>query len=996
MKIISRIKPALGYLKGSLLGVWIFCFFNNLHAQTPVFRYYNEESGLSDHTVYALYKHHNGQVFIGTGSGVDLFDGLNLLPLNRHDQTVRDIVAYHKDTIIVVRSNSVLLINTTNYTFREADFSDSIDNSLNGAVVVGNTLYCSSNNGLVRISLENFHYQLLSKDHLDKEGEPFRTFRKSIVYDPISRSIYMGHRLGLIQYSLVSGSIYSEKNNPAQNRLLLGKNLLGEMVYQDGSIWLLADERNILEYQITENITTKHPLPAHFPDVKQIFPDGEYVGLRLTQDSFAFFNVQSGRFYRPEAEPGKTFAGFRMMHLSAEMLLFAGVKGIAVLENHARPVELLFDLSEDFGGRTEFQEVIRLHDGYYIHFKEGLAEYDSRRNTCTPLYPEYGVKTIYQIRAINADTLLLAGSGGYECYNVVSRKFFKPAWFDSSTEQVMKEKSILSMHYDSVSGRLVMNVNREGTFMVNLKNGKRWKWNGSEHGAFRSIRSILYNGNDTYVLGAQGNDGMAQVMMTDQGVKLLHYLPPRLFHQAGFHTGIINDILPYQGQFYIATTSGVGKVNFARKEIRKIKLTEGGTYNAEIYALSMVKGKLMASGRFLLFELEPDGSEMRKILSSSYSGFLGAVFHDGKDWCFLSDARLFRFRYDRPLTHQGLFISHAAQCGRLHNLEGSLRYKVKECPGEVMLYFSLKNYAGSEVPFEIQYRMDPDAGWQDLKGSVLSLPEIENGTTYIEYRIKQWGRSGPISRLEIYKSPPWYERKTAQAGILLFAILLSALVSWLIIRMIKKRNARNMQVLFNSIEEERMRMGREFHDAIGPNLSTIKLLAEYIVNEEQVADPRIRRLPDLADKTIAEIRAVISDISPEILKSNGLLTAVCEFADQLRLLRSGLHMEIQSNLQAQRFPSHIELHLYRIIQELVHNIIKHAGASYCFIGMERSGRELKILVKDNGRGIAEEASRKGNGLRNVRSRIALLKGSISIKTSDIAGTEFDLRLYLPE
>lgn len=959
------------------------------YSQNVHTRIFDHTSGLSDHIVHAVYVHPNGMVFIGTGNGVDLFDGFNLIHLNRHPQLVRDILPYGKDSIVVIRSNSVLILHATKFTNHEIDFSDSIDNALNGGLIQGDFLYCSSNSGLIRISLKDRQYTYLTLKHKNLEGDPYRVFRKSIVYDPVTNSIYQGSSSGLLQFRLQTGSIYSQSHNPFNNEVLNADIIPGEMLYHSGSLWMLSSSKQILEYQIAKNHVQQHPAPAHFPVIRQINQEKDHLILRLSGDSFAIFHPSTLEFKRVQYEPGKEFSALRMVHLQDGSLVFGGVKGLAIMKAYANPLPLVFDLTESFGGRTEFQNIHRMRGKTYIQFQRGIAEYDPVTQKCVPYIPKFGISKVYQIVKINEDTLLLAGSGGYECFDIKSKSFFKPAWFDTKSEELFVRRSIISAHFEPLSGYLILNVNKEGMYFLNRYTGKSWKWNGNHHGAFRSIRAVDHTGNNKYVLGAQGNDGLAKVSLSDQGVKVLNIISPRFFNKAGFHTGTINDILQYKGEIYFASTSGMGKVDFEHNKLIKIALNNGFTYNDEIYALSYVDEKLIASGRYNIFELNSSGSALTTLLTNKNPGYLGAVFSQNQEWMILSDARMFRFNAAHPPKHEGLQIALMKQCETLYSIQGKSEIKVEECPGELILFFSFKKFAGPEIPFDIQYRILPDTHWQSIQHYQLHLTELQYGYTTIEYRVNQWGRNSHINTLKLYNAPPWYSGSLGQIVFGLLLLMVCGIIAAFIVQSIKRKNARNMQVLFNSIEEERQRIGREFHDAIGPNLSSIKLLSEYLVTKGEITDKRILRIPDLADKTISEIRNILNDLSPETLKTDGLHAAVFQFIDQLGQAKPNLNISLKSNLNAIRFDEKVEFHILRIIQELIHNAVKHSEATYCQVDMNYEPPDLRISVVDNGIGLNVSDMKRGNGFRNIGSRTQLLGGKFTWKHLEAGGTQFD-------
>src|SRR5690606_2963258 len=99
-------------------------------------------------------------IYIGTGSGLDVYDGIHIFKINTgNTQAIFRIFDYGSDSLILVKQNSVGIINRHNYGFRLVDYSDSIRNVMNEAVLVNNAIYCSSEDGLVKITLPDLRYK---------------------------------------------------------------------------------------------------------------------------------------------------------------------------------------------------------------------------------------------------------------------------------------------------------------------------------------------------------------------------------------------------------------------------------------------------------------------------------------------------------------------------------------------------------------------------------------------------------------------------------------------------------------------------------------------------------------------------------------------------------------------------------------------------------------------------------------------------------------------
>jgi signal transduction histidine kinase len=186
--------------------------------------------------------------------------------------------------------------------------------------------------------------------------------------------------------------------------------------------------------------------------------------------------------------------------------------------------------------------------------------------------------------------------------------------------------------------------------------------------------------------------------------------------------------------------------------------------------------------------------------------------------------------------------------------------------------------------------------------------------------------------------------------------------------------------LLNATEDERRRLARELHDEIAQLLTVIQLSLHRI----DLHTPEMRRASELLARTQEEIHRIIHDLRPSLLDDLGLPAAMKSYADE-HLVRNGLRvsLEIEDGLPPRR---EIETVIFRIYQELVTNILRHAKAEQVSIELyERDGR-LVLAVEDDGQGFDPEAKSDGAGITGMRERAALVNGVIRFDTEPGAGT----------
>jgi len=196
--------------------------------------------------------------------------------------------------------------------------------------------------------------------------------------------------------------------------------------------------------------------------------------------------------------------------------------------------------------------------------------------------------------------------------------------------------------------------------------------------------------------------------------------------------------------------------------------------------------------------------------------------------------------------------------------------------------------------------------------------------------------------------------------------------------------------LLKGQEDERSRLAKDLHDGLGGLLSGVKfslsnMKDNLILTPDNMAV--FERSLDMIDTSIRELRRVAHNMMPEMLTQFGLDEALREYCHKINTAKI-LTVKYQSLGMAERVDKSIEIIIYRIVQELLNNTLKHAGATETFVQLIREGARLNIVVEDNGRGFAVDNvdNNKGAGLGNVRSRVEYLKGQLDIHSEPGKGT----------
>ena len=202
--------------------------------------------------------------------------------------------------------------------------------------------------------------------------------------------------------------------------------------------------------------------------------------------------------------------------------------------------------------------------------------------------------------------------------------------------------------------------------------------------------------------------------------------------------------------------------------------------------------------------------------------------------------------------------------------------------------------------------------------------------------------------------------------------------------------------MLQSQEAERSRMAKDLHDGLGGMLSGIKLnlssmKGNMIVHENDAA--LFNKSLGQLDNAIAEMRRVAHNMMPEALLKFGIIEAVQDYCDGINESRM-VNMQFTHLGFDKPLEKSIEVVLYRIVQELSNNAIKHAAATHIFIQITQHERGLTLTVEDDGKGFDVAQITKGAGLQNVQSRVDYLNGSMEISSTSGVGSTFNLEIPL--
>ena len=196
-------------------------------------------------------------------------------------------------------------------------------------------------------------------------------------------------------------------------------------------------------------------------------------------------------------------------------------------------------------------------------------------------------------------------------------------------------------------------------------------------------------------------------------------------------------------------------------------------------------------------------------------------------------------------------------------------------------------------------------------------------------------------------------------------------------------------------EEERKRIAQDLHDGIGHKLAAVKINFEKLAENMEWANAEKKNIFDrttkVLDETHKEVRTLSHQMMPKALKEKELMEAIADLMEET-LANSKIKYRLETD-KNQALEGTVQVGIYRVLQELLTNILKHAGATEVSVQIFTAGKHVIMMVEDNGWGITNKKNNgNGIGLNNIAGRVNALKGIFTIEPGPIKGTVATIRI----
>jgi signal transduction histidine kinase len=236
-------------------------------------------------------------------------------------------------------------------------------------------------------------------------------------------------------------------------------------------------------------------------------------------------------------------------------------------------------------------------------------------------------------------------------------------------------------------------------------------------------------------------------------------------------------------------------------------------------------------------------------------------------------------------------------------------------------------------------------------------------------------------------------------SIIIIVIIVGIVLLYFIITAIRyqRRSMRlhkeRIQAEIDTLENERRRIASDLHDELGPLLSAVKLQINNLETTDAGDLQIIDKSSKYIDSIITKLREISNDLMPNTLLRKGLKNAIVEFIDNSQdAYKLPVKFICEQDLQLEQ---DIEINLYRIVQEIMHNTLKHAKATMLIIKISIQEDRLFLMTADNGVGFdyfSKIRDNSGLGLRNLQSRTEVMGGEFNCVSTPEKGTAYTIEI----
>lgn len=1002
--------------------IWIAAFFilllANGSAQLPDYvRFSNITSadGLPDETITSITQDHRGFLWLGCSEGLIRFDGLHfkIWHPNPADSTrfsssqVLVIGEYAPGKILFLSGQALWEINIHNLQLARVPHFR-YKNITGRPQRLDRQRWCIGDHDSVYITDEKLKPVYALPLH------PYYSPEVVVSYFPLHDPyllIYGGSRNKMYLFNYKNREItpFILDNSRLDER----SNIFIPQVYDSSRrrLYLSAyfNGNFYCDLNVPEN-TNYQPVPIpELPDgaiVKSVLlPEGYYLqgghkGLYLTDFSTTLhFNQESTM-----DNPLNSHDILDVFAAKDNIIWLATTKGISYFSLKKPEINYLFrklKLSEN----DEFISIVKGRDGhiYFLSRSQSLFRF----NRISQIVTRIDSLLVYSWAAVRYNDYILA-SGGDKLllrYNTRTGKtdylqYLKP-FYTSTTD-------LITLVYQSSNGDMWYSCNGGAGIIRNPAGTQQFiqysRNNSPPSFSLSYVHSVAEDrrGNIWW-----GNNKNSILLMWDAAQQQFFEYPiQQLIPGLPYYSGIQYLYADATDQLWIALDmTALIKYDIRKKTALYIDINQGLPSNAVFAVAADKNNRIWIKTKKGLCCFLPDNN--RIINFSTSDGFpenefdsRGIFYDEEEDLLYLGGRKSLSWFHPDSILKKVMIPTPAVYIDEIlvngkpfyFSEDNQVYFKTRE--NNITFMLSVPDFSrNNQLMFQYRLNGKPDE-WVDLGNSrTITFHHLPHGnhTLYVRAGYKGAGNwSDRDTSLRFTIQTPWQKTWWFRVTALFIVIFLSG---WMI-RLYYKRQLEKKQALMEkeiAIEQERTKLARELHDGLGSMLSGIKhsfaaMLRQFHLRpeEENLFQSNLEKL----NQSIEELRHISHNMASDALLKYGLEYSLRDYCNNLAA-SSGIPIRFHAvNTEHLKLKEEISFHIFRAVQELLQNIIKHAGATEVLVQLSSYNNRLDITVEDNGAGfnLPQARKQKSMGLKNLESRIDLLKGDMDYRTAPGQGT----------
>jgi len=316
---------------------------------------------------------------------------------------------------------------------------------------------------------------------------------------------------------------------------------------------------------------------------------------------------------------------------------------------------------------------------------------------------------------------------------------------------------------------------------------------------------------------------------------------------------------------------------------------------------------------------------------------------------------------------------------KVNNQLASLERSSLELPyNQNNLYVAFGFISFNNQNILVRHRLHHEDPWTQTTSRNLEFYALSPGTydLEMEYSTDNVAWKPIRHRLAFIVKPPVYKTWYFQTAIALATLLIIFLYFRSRLTLYRYHQRKLMEAEIQTLEKERSRIAKDLHDSVGTDLSAIKM----IVNQElqKYNHEKTNQIESHFQHTLTEIKNIIYNLNPPGIERYGLMSIVHSYVKRLNQALP-IVIEVNSFGEEPR-NTNVNITVFRILQELITNSVKHAAATKITLHLSSFDDNLNILYEDNGKGFAADSKKRGFGLTNIESRVQSLNGTIKFES----------------